>query len=184
MITFILPGLSNSGPEHWQSQWERIDATCQRIMQVEWETPACSDWVLTLDRAVGRTDDAIVLVGHSSACALVAHWALAAEPHHIARIRGALLVGPSDPEGVNYPVGPTGFAPMPMRPLPFPSIVVASQDDRYVGIEQARAYAAAWGSTFVDIGAAGHINAASNLGEWPAGYSLLDDLRRGDGALR
>ncbi|MEO8334880.1 MAG: alpha/beta hydrolase [bacterium] len=179
MITFILPGLSNSGPDHWQTHWERIDPTCRRIMQSEWERPDCADWVATLDHAVSLSDDTIILVGHSSACALVAHWAERAEPDHVARVRGALLVGPSDPEGPNYPAGPTGFAPMPHRPLPFRSTVVASEDDRYVGLEQARAYAAAWGSTFVDIGAAGHINAASNLGEWPAGYSLLEELRHG-----
>jgi predicted alpha/beta hydrolase family esterase len=179
LITFILPGLSNSGPEHWQSQWERIDPTCRRILQAEWEEPVCADWVATLDRAVRRAAGPIVLVGHSSACALVAHWASSAEPDNTARVRGALLVGPSDPAGPNYPVGPTGFAPMPRNRLPFRSTVVASADDRYVDLEQARSYAAAWGSTFVDIGVAGHINAASNLGEWPAGYSLLENLRRG-----
>jgi hypothetical protein len=68
---------------------------------------------------------------------------------------------------------------MPCERLPFRSTVVASTDDHYVDLEQARSYATAWGSTFVDIGAAGHINTASNLGEWPAGYSLLEDLRRG-----
>ena len=68
---------------------------------------------------------------------------------------------------------------MPRVPLPFPSIVVASRDDPYVSLEQARSYATAWGSRWVDVGAAGHINSASNLGTWPAGYALLEDLRRG-----
>ena len=177
MVTFILPGLSNSGADHWQSHWERMDPSCRRIMQAEWEEPRCEDWVATLDHAVSRTADTIILVGHSSACALVAHWAASAESDRIARVRGALLVGPSDPEGPNFPAGATGFAPMPRRRLPFRTTVVASEDDRYVSLEQARSYAVAWGSTFVDIGAAGHINAASNLGEWPAGYSLLEGLR-------
>ncbi len=176
--TLILPGISNSGPEHWQSQWERIDASCTRVMQAEWDAPGCADWVTTLDAAIGAAPGDVVLVGHSSACALVAHWAAAAAPAHIGRVRGALLVGPSDPEGPNYPVGPTGFAPVPLAPLPFPSIVVASRDDAYVSLEKARSYADAWGSTFVDVGAAGHINAASGLGAWPEGYALLERLRR------
>jgi predicted alpha/beta hydrolase family esterase len=75
--------------------------------------------------------------------------------------------------------GPTGFAPMPLVALPFPSVVVACREDRYVSLERARSYAKAWGSTFVDVGAAGHINSASNLGTWPAGYALLESLRRG-----
>lgn len=176
MRTLILPGLSNSGPEHWQSHWERTDPSCSRVQQAEWESPRCADWVATLDRAIRDASDDVVLVGHSSSCALVAHWAASAESQQLARVRGALLVAPSDPEGPNYPAGPTGFAPVPLLRLRFRSIVVASTNDMYVDIERATAYANAWGSEFVDIGAAGHVNGASGLGAWPAGYSILSSL--------
>lgn len=177
IVTLILPGLSNSGPEHWQSYWERADATCQRVQQSEWEQPDCADWVTTLDRAIANLASSAVLVGHSSSCALVAHWARFASAAHLSRIRGALLVAPSDPDGPRYPLGPTGFGPVPREPLPFPSIVVASEDDVYVTVTRAREYADAWGSEFVSIGKAGHINSASGLGAWPAGYALLERLR-------
>ncbi|MEP6493488.1 MAG: alpha/beta hydrolase [bacterium] len=177
LTTLILPGISNSGPEHWQSYWERADPQCRRVLQMEWERPRCADWVATLDHAVATTPGEIVLVAHSSACALIAHWAPAAAADRVERVRGALLVGPSDPDGPNYPVGPSGFAPMPLLALPFPTTVVASQDDVFVTLERAKSYARAWGSTFVDIGAAGHINSATNLGAWPAGYALLEALR-------
>jgi predicted alpha/beta hydrolase family esterase len=107
----------------------------------------------------------------------VAHWARDASAENLQRVRGALLVAPSDPEGPNYPEGPTGFAPMPLVRLPFPSIVVASRNDVYVTMERAREYAAAWGSKLVDLGDAGHINASSGLGSWAAGYGLLQRLR-------
>lgn len=178
MITFILPGLSNSGPEHWQSHWERMDSQCQRILQDEWEHPRCEDWVATLGRAVASVPSEVVFVAHSSACALVAHWATTASSELVARVRAALLVGPSDPAGPNYPTGPTGFAPMPILPLPFRSVVVASEDDPYVSLERARSYAEAWGSAFVNVGAEGHINGASHLGAWSAGYALLEGLRQ------
>jgi len=179
ITTLILPGISSSGPEHWQSHWERLDPTCVRVEQEEWESPRCADWVDTLDAAIAREQGDVVLVGHSSACALVAHWAAGATPEQLARVRGALLVAPSDPEGPRYPVGPTGFGPVPEGRLPFPSIVVASTNDEYVTLERARAYAEAWGSRFVNLGAAGHINSASGLGTWPAGFALLDELRVG-----
>ena len=179
-ITFILPGLSNSGPKHWQSAWERLDPQCRRIIQAEWERPRCADWVATLGQAMASAESDVILVAHSSACALVAHWAATAAPDLIGRVRGALLVGPSDPEGPSFPEGPAGFAPMPRQRLSFPSIVVASENDEYVTLHQARSFAAAWGSTFVNVGAAGHINSASNLGAWPAGYALLEALRTGD----
>jgi predicted alpha/beta hydrolase family esterase len=179
LTTLLLPGLSNSGPEHWQSYWERADASCLRVQQSDWETPRCADWVARLDAVVEATAGPVVLVAHSSSCALVAHWVRNSSAARHAQVRGALLVAPSDPDGPRYPAGPTGFAPVPLRALPFPSIVVASTDDEYVTPVQARAYASAWGSEYVEIGAAGHINAASGLGVWPAGQALLERLRGG-----
>ncbi|MEO8622741.1 MAG: alpha/beta hydrolase [bacterium] len=177
ITTLILPGLFNSGPEHWQTLWERTDASCRRINQQDWEAPACADWVATLDRAVARLETKAVLVGHSSACALVSHWARAAALEQRSKILGALLVAPSDPDGPRYPLGPTGFSPMPLERLPFASIVVASDDDEYVTEQQARRYASAWGSSLVIVEGAGHVNSASGLGAWPHGYALLEQLR-------
>jgi predicted alpha/beta hydrolase family esterase len=37
----ILPGLGNSGPDHWQSHWERGDAACRRVEQDDWDAPDC-----------------------------------------------------------------------------------------------------------------------------------------------
>jgi predicted alpha/beta hydrolase family esterase len=102
---------------------------------------------------------------------------MTALPEHTARVRAALLVAPSDPDGPNYPVGPTGFSPVPLRPLPFASIVVASSDDRYVTAVRARQFADAWNSRFVLLENAGHINTASGHGAWPEGYALLSELR-------
>src|SRR5262245_33334464 len=88
----ILPGLYNSGPEHWQTRWEQADPAFRRVVQEDWDRPRCSDWVARLDQAVVETPDA-VLVGHSSACALVAHWVKSGPK---GRAHAALLVGPSD----------------------------------------------------------------------------------------
>ena len=176
--TLILPGLGNSGPEHWQTFWEQADATCLRVEQRDWESPAIADWVATLNDAVTRLEVSAVLVAHSSACALVAHWARSAPRENVLKIVGALLVAPSDPDGPNYPKGPTGFSPMPFETLPFPSIVVASETDEYVTMAQANVYARAWGSELVSAGKSGHINSASGLSAWPQGYALLQRLRR------
>ncbi len=174
----ILPGIGNSGPDHWQSHWERSVPGCTRLNQAEWDAPRCADWVQVLDAALAAAREPVVLATHSSACALVAHWMIAATDDTRAKVHGALLVGPSDPTGPHYPKGPSGFAPVPLLRFPFPSIVVASTDDIYVSLETARRFADAWGSRFVNIGAAGHINSASNLGAWPAGQALLAELRQ------
>ena len=107
-------------------QWERRDATCLRVMQHDWDAPRCADWVARLDQTMRIMLGQFVLVAHSSACAMVAHWVLQADPADLARVRGALLVAPSDPTAPAYPLGPTGFSPVPLHPLPFRSIVVTS----------------------------------------------------------
>jgi hypothetical protein len=65
-----------------------------------------------------------------------------------------------------------------MLRLRFPSIVVASSNDPYVTLPRAKTFATAWGSEFVMIGEAGHINSAGGLGNWEEGLRLLNILRK------
>jgi predicted alpha/beta hydrolase family esterase len=177
-----VPGLWNSGPEHWQTYWERERGDCTRVQQDEWETPRRHDWVARLEETVRAADGPVVLAAHSTACATVAHFAADADPAVLAKVIGALLVGPSDVEAPSYPAGPDGFDPMPLRPLPFRTIVVASTDDEYVTLERAEEFSKAWGARLVVAGALGHINSASGLGAWPQGQALLDELIAGASA--
>jgi uncharacterized protein len=169
---FILPGINNSGPGHWQTLWEQANPAFVRIQQRDWEHPVCSEWVDVLDRALEATSSNPVLVAHSLACLVVARWAA----QSTRTINGTLLVAPPNPQGPNFPREAAGFASVPMKKFAFPSILVASSNDPYGGIESAEAYASAWGSRLVNVGALGHINAASGLGEWPEGFSLLRSL--------
>ena len=171
----LLPGLWNSGPENWQSYWERERDDCLRVVQSEWETPRREDWVATLEKAVAAAPEPVVLAAHSLACTLVAHWA-GSPGATIRNVRGALLVAPSDVEAPSYPKGPRGFEPMPQRPLPFRAVVVASSDDPYVSLPRARQFAQAWGARLFEAGALGNINADSRLGSWPQGQALLGEL--------
>jgi hypothetical protein len=68
------------------------------------------------------------------------------------------------------------FSPIPTNKLPFKSIVVASSNDPFMDLPRAQQLARAWGSEFVEIGARGHINSDSNLGDWPQGQALLKKL--------
>ncbi|UOG75808.1 alpha/beta fold hydrolase [Hymenobacter tibetensis] len=167
----IVTGLGNSGPEHWQTHWEQHYGY-RRVEQHNWDEPVRADWVQTLDAAVATADPHVVLVAHSLACATIAHWA--ATTQH--RIAGALLVAPADVDRPDFPLEVTGFRPMPLAPLPFPSIVVASTSDEYVTLARAQQFAEAWGSRLVNVGALGHINSETNLGLWPEGHALLMEL--------
>ncbi len=175
-IVLIVPGLYDSGPEHWQSYWEREDPEhVRRVRQKEWQKPQAKDWIAELDRAVVAAGPDVVLVGHSLGCCTIALWARKCKR----AVRGALLVAPSDTEAKSYPKGPRGFKPMPLHTLPFPSIVVASANDPYVSEAKAKRFAKAWGSCYVCIGDAGHINSEAGYGPWLEGLHLLRSLRRG-----
>lgn len=169
----VVPGLWNSGPQHWQSQWQAKYPAWQRVAHRDWADPVRDEWVAELDAAIAACDGRPILVAHSLGCMLVAQWARSGSRLAVA---GAFLVAPSDPEAPSYPLDADGFKPVPMQPLPFPSMVVASSDDIYVSAARARAFADAWGSRFVEIGDAGHINADSGHGTWPEGERLLDEF--------
>ena len=168
----ILPGLYDSGASHWQSRWETLHPSFRRVAQREWHSPDCDEWIATLDAAIQQGGEPALLVAHSAACSLVAHWAA----RHHGPVLGALLVSPADTEAPSYPPEPTGFQPMPRQRLPFHSIMVASSNDPYVQLDRARTFAANWGSQLVEIGARGHINGESGLGDWPQGLMLLREL--------
>lgn len=172
---FIIPGLGNSGPDHWQTSFERLGAAFTRIQQREWNTPDCTEWVETIEHALaGEELSTVVLIAHSLGCITVAHWA--ARYKHA--IRGALLVAPSDVETVQYATFATvGFQPVPLQQLPFASKVVVSSNDIWVSPTRAKQFARAWGSELIDAGPVGHINAASGFGDWPAGQTLLQEWK-------
>ncbi|MEY2800676.1 MAG: hypothetical protein RL513_260, partial [Pseudomonadota bacterium] len=65
------------------------------------------------------------------------------------------------------------WSPIPMQPLPFPSVLVASRNDPYCRFDRAQTLAQAWGSRLVDAGETGHLNADSGLGDWPEGHAHL-----------
>ena len=171
----VLPGYGDSGPEHWQSRWEASDPRFRRVLQRDWFEPQLDDWVGALDREVSACSTPPILVAHSLGCVLVAHWV-----HRTGRtVAGALLVAPPDVDALAMVLDAVeSFTPVPLVRLPFPSIVVASDDDAYAPRDRAEAFARAWGSRFVGLSGVGHINSDSGVGDWPEGRALLDQLLR------
>jgi predicted alpha/beta hydrolase family esterase len=173
----IIPGWENSGPEHWQSLWERADPQrFRRVQQHDWDAPVLDDWIETLDAAVAAEPAPPVLVAHSLGCIAVAHWAA----RFALPVAGALLVAPADVERADTPQPIRCFAPVPLQPLPFRTLLVASDNDEYLSIDRADHFARCWRSELVRAGLAGHINTAAGFGPWPAGERLLASLCRID----
>jgi predicted alpha/beta hydrolase family esterase len=171
-MILTVPGLYNSGADHWQTHWERELPDCMRIGQKEWATPRREDWVANIEAAFGFAKPPVYFAAHSLGCIAIAYWAQTTRQH----IGGALMVAPADTEHPDFPKGPRGFQPLPTRRLPFSTIVVASENDPWISFERSQQIAHRWGSRFADIGKAGHIGSADGLGSWPEGQTLLRDL--------
>jgi predicted alpha/beta hydrolase family esterase len=166
----IVPGIGNSGPGHWQTLWQDRHPRWRRVAQRDWDHPTCEQWVEAFEVAMAETVTPPVLVAHSIGCLVVAHWA----SRSARKVLGAFFVAVPDPQAPAFPSSAKGFAQLPLARFAFPSLVVASADDAFGSVEYARRCAAAWGSEFVDIGQAGHINADSGHGEWAEGWLLFE----------
>jgi predicted alpha/beta hydrolase family esterase len=167
-----VPGYGGSGPEHWQSQWERDDPSFGRVEQHDWDHPNVDVWTLAIEAAVRGAAKPVVFVAHSCGVTAVAHWTKRFGPD--IGIAGAFLVAPPDFERVDLEQPVYDFGAPPLEPLPFPSMLVASEDDPYCDVDRARVLANAWGASFVSAGKCGHINTASGHGPWPEGKRLLN----------
>ena len=165
----VVPGWRDSGPGHWQSLWADRLPNAVRVVQDDWISPTRRAWVAALERTILAAPGPVVVAAHSLGCIATTH----VSPEVAQRIQGALLVAPADPERRAVL---NDFAPVPYARLPYRSVLVASSNDPFCPIRLAGAYARAWGSEFVRLQEAGHINVESGHGEWPLGLALLHSL--------
>jgi uncharacterized protein len=168
----ILPCRDNAGPDHWQSHWQSSLPNTRRVEQDEWVNPTYASWSARLDEYVLRAAQPVILIAHSLGTSLIMRWA---HPGNAAKVAGAFMVAPSDrgPADIWPDAGRSGFSPMVLDPLPFPSLVAASRNDPYVAFDRAALFARSWGSTLTDMGDAGHMGNSGELGPWPEGLLLL-----------
>lgn len=161
----IVPGLYNSSPQHWQSRWQRLYPSFERVEQEQWDAPVLEVWSERLKQQLRQSEQPALAIAHSFGCLTTVHGALSEMPN----LAGALLVAPADPDKFDVSAKVNGR-------LSVPAIVVGSLDDPWMESGRARHWARAWGAEFIDAGALGHINAESNLGDWLYGQSLLQRL--------
>ena len=175
-LVLLIPGLDGSGPGHWQRRWAEEMDNAQIVDLGLWEKPHRNTWINRLNHSVQRAGRPVVLVAHSLGCLLTAWWAKFEQPGPSSPVLGALLVAPPEVDFFPRDDRLNGFAPTPSDALPFPSVLVASRNDPWIGFPTARLLARQWGSQFVDAGDTGHINADSKIGSWEDGKRLLWQL--------
>ncbi len=155
----IVPGLQDSGPAHWQTWLQGLHRHSLRAVQTDWHTPDLARWAETITRTLDRAGPGPwIAVGHSfGSLALVRHLA----DVRTSPIRAALLVAPADP--ARFGLADT----MATLAVPVLSTVVASDTDPWMAADLARQWARRWGSHWINLGDAGHINTEAGFGPLP-----------------
>jgi predicted alpha/beta hydrolase family esterase len=162
----VVPGLHGSGPAHWQTRWQRLYPYFERVEQQQWDVPDLEAWTERFDQVVRQSSQPALVVAHSFGCLAAVHRI----GTDASTVSGALLVAPADP-------GKFGIArKLQNARLPVPALLVASSTDPWMDIDGAVLWASRWRSDFVNVGALGHVNADSRLGDWQQGLGLLRQL--------
>ena len=161
----LVPGLHNSGPDHWQSFWQLRLPFWLRVAQSRWDDPDIGRWIDATRRRLAGVTQPAILVGHSFGA--LASVAFALDLARTAPLAGLLLVAPAAPMRFNVEES------VPEAPLGLPAVMVASHNDPLMSFPRAARWAETWHARLVDLGEAGHINAQAGFGPWSYGLELL-----------
>jgi len=167
------PDLGSAAPDHWQARWAAKLSTA-RWLDLDPQARDREAWVAAITRSAGNASRPVVFIAHSVGALALAH---AAEALARADVRGAFLVAPpSDATLATLTAKP--WPPTPRARLPWPSVLVASGADPWSPLDHSRGLAKDWGSSFVDAGEVGRIDAESGHGPWPDGLLRLAGFLR------
>ncbi len=176
----IIPGLRDHVEEHWQTLLAAQLEKVRTVPPTEVDKLSCANRVARIQAELDQIEGAVILVAHSAGVLMTIHWA---QIYSSQKIKGALLVTPPDlkqswPE--NYPssqvLAQQGWSPLPEQTLPFPSIVIASENDHLASQKAVETMAKNWGSEWVNLGEVGHMNPASGFGLWPEAVKFITQL--------
>ncbi|WP_353507574.1 alpha/beta fold hydrolase [Intrasporangium sp.] len=175
----IVPGLRGHVEDHWQTLLAAKLPNAVVVPSFGRDKRDLAGRVTDLHRVISEAGTPAILVAHSAGVLTTVHWA----QQHDLPVLGALLATPPDlaqPLGPPYPslseLKESGWLPIPLTPLRFPSIVAASTNDALGDFERVREMSDAWGSHFIDVGPVGHLNPAAGFGEWLGAEALLGVL--------
>lgn len=175
-LILIVPESPHSGPNHWQTRWERHRDNCRRLDLGMWDDPHRNTWINKLNLAIYRAERPVLLVGHGLGALTIAWWAEYERPTAQGPVIGALLIAPPDPDRPGQDPRLAKFAATPREPLPFPAFLVASANDPACSLRSAIQLARDWDCRFAEAGAVGHLDSASKVGDWAVGQRLLGRL--------
>jgi uncharacterized protein len=171
-VTLVtVPGLYGSEDAHWQSWLEGEVASARRVEQRNWDLPHLDTWSAAVRDELADIDGPVVIAAHSFGCLATAHALSRSKPAG-ARVRGVLFVAPASPAKFRF------AGAFSARRLDTLSLVVGSETDPWMPLDEARSLAQHWNSAFINLGDAGHVNTAAGFGPWPLAKHFVETLAR------
>lgn len=177
MRVLVIPGLHDSGDAHWQTWLQTQYQDTARVVQPHWDQPDLDTWSAQIGHAIEQAgpDTVWVAAAHSFGCLALAHHLGKHQRQGTGvrqRIAAALLVAPADP--VKFDVAHR----LPEFDLGIESTVIGSENDPWMPLHRAQAWADHWGARFLNLGEVGHINTESGFGPWPLARYKVDQMIR------
>ncbi len=163
-----VPGLHGSEGAHWQTWLERQFARSLRVQQADWDAPNLVRWAQAVNDLLAAERGPFVLAAHSFGCLAVAQ--ALQQGARAADVAGVLFVAPASPAKFAF------AGAFEARRLRVPSILIGSETDPWMPLAGARELAQRFGSAFVNLGDAGHINTSAGFGPWPRAKYFVDTL--------
>ncbi|WP_250529579.1 alpha/beta hydrolase [Caballeronia sp. ATUFL_F1_KS4A] len=169
-VTLVtVPGLHGSEDAHWQSWLEREMPGTRRVDQRDWSTPNLAIWSDAVLDVLAGIDGPVVIAAHSFGCLATGH---ALSHAYLPNVKGVLFVAPASPAKFRF------AGAFNARRLDTLSLVVGSETDPWMPLDDARTLAQRWNSAFVNLGDAGHINTSAGFGPWPLAKHFVETLAR------
>lgn len=168
----IVPGLHDSGPNHWQSWLQAHFRDSVRVQQAHWDVPDLDRWADRIAQTLSQAEAGPwVVAAHSFGCLALARYLL----QHPAGaggslVQSALLVAPAEPAKFDV------AALLPQQALPVPTVMLASGTDPWMTLESARLWARRWNTRCINLGDVGHINEEAGFGPLPQAKALVQAL--------
>lgn len=170
----VIPGLYGSGPDHWQTVWEKLFGF-SRLEQEDWDNPDFYKWQrVLLEHLEQCPSNSVVLIAHSLGCHLVVKSFRAIKQ----KIRGVFMVAPPNLSSGILQKDLREFMTNDPPIIDVPGCVVYSENDPYADAIYSESFGKSIGTQTINIGSYGHINSNSNLGSWDEGIKHFKSLLR------
>lgn len=168
---------------HWQERWSENIKTARLLTCPESNAQPAKLfqlWVDEIVETISKSSAPIVLICHSFAVAATCQAIHKLSQNDIEKIKGGFFVSPAmfnftEQNAVKF-VNKLESSLYLAKKLPFPSFVLASNNDDKLDQQAARELSQNLGAFFLDAGANGHIDETTGHGPWPEGLLVFSQF--------